>query len=50
MGGLRATKVRGFIATVFVMLLIVLLAAFGTAAAGMRIPILSTITDFFGFS
>lgn len=49
MGGLRATKVRQFIATVFVTVLIILMAAFGTMAAGVRVPILSIITDFFGF-
>ena len=49
MGGLRATKVRGFIAGTFAVMLIILMAAFGTMAAGIRVPILSIITDFFGF-
>ena len=49
MGGIRATKVRELIAAVFVIALIVLLAAFAAVAANIRVPILSTITDFLGF-
>lgn len=49
MGVIKATKVRGFIAAVFAVILIILMAAFGTAAAGIRVPLLSGITDFFGF-
>lgn len=41
-------KIRAFIAGVFAVVLVILLAAFGTAAVGIRVPILSSITDAFG--
>jgi len=48
MGGLRATKVRQFIATIFVIALIVVMVACGTAAAGIDLPILGDIAAMFG--
>lgn len=41
-------KVRGFIAGVFALVLVIVLASVGTAAMGMNIPVLSTIAGFFG--
>lgn len=41
-------KIRAFIAGVVAVVLVVLLAAFGTAALGIRVPLLSNITDAFG--
>lgn len=48
MAQLRMTKVRGFIAATFAIVLVVLLAAVATAALNIRVPILSTIADALG--
>jgi len=41
-------KVRGFVAGVFALLLVIVLASIGTAVLGMDIPVLNTIARFFG--
>lgn len=41
-------KIRGFIAAVFALILVILLASLGTAALGINVPGLSTIAAFFG--
>lgn len=48
MGKIRITKIREIIATVFVLTLVVVFAAFLAAYAGKDIPILRNITGFFG--
>ena len=46
---MRATKLREIVAAIGALILIVVLAAFAAAAMGKRIPVLSSITDMFGF-
>jgi hypothetical protein len=41
-------KIRGFIAGVFALLLVLVLASIGTAAMGIDVPVLSTIAGYFG--
>jgi hypothetical protein len=41
-------RVRGFIAGVVALILVIVFASIGTAALGMDIPVLSTIAEFFG--
>ena len=41
-------KIRGFIAAVFAIILVIGLASVGTAAMGIDVPGLSTIAGFFG--
>jgi hypothetical protein len=41
-------RVRGFIAGVFALILVIVLASVATAAMGMDVPVLSTIAGFFG--
>ena len=41
-------RIRGFIAGVFALVLVVVLASLGTAVMGMDVPVLSTIAEFFG--
>jgi hypothetical protein len=48
MAKMSFVKVRGFIAGVVALLLVLVLASIGTAALGMDIPVLSTIAGFFG--
>jgi hypothetical protein len=43
MAKLTMTKIRGFIAAVFALVLVVLLASAGTALLGMDLPVLGTI-------
>lgn len=45
---MKVTKVREFIATIFVIVLIIALAAGIALALGKRVPILSNITDMLG--
>ncbi len=45
---LSMVKIRGFIAGVVAIILIILLAAIGTAVMGIDVPGLSTIAEFFG--
>ena len=45
---IRTTQVRNFFGAVFAIVLIVLLAAVLFAVFGIRVPVLSGITDFFG--
>lgn len=48
MAGLKMHHIRSFIGGVVALVGVVLLAAFGAAALGIRLPILSMITDAFG--
>jgi len=41
-------KIRGFIAAVFALILVIVLASIGTAVMGINVPGLSTIAGFFG--
>lgn len=41
-------RVRGFVAAVFALVLVVVLVSVGTAALGIDLPVLSTIASFFG--
>lgn len=41
-------KIRGFIAAVFALILVIVLASIGTAVMGIDVPGLSTIAGFFG--
>ena len=41
-------KIRSFLAGVFALILVILLASFGTAILGIDLPVLSTIAAFFG--
>lgn len=43
MAKVTMTKVRGFIAGLFALVLVILLASAGTAIAGMDLPVLGTI-------
>ena len=45
---MKMTKIREFLAAVFVIILVILLAAGIAAAMGKRVPILSNITDMLG--
>lgn len=47
---MRITKVREFIATIFVLVLVVLLACGAAIAMGKRVPILSSLTDMLGLT
>ena len=49
MAGIQIHQIRSFIAGVVAVGLVIVLAAFGTAAVGIRLPILSNITDAVGF-
>ena len=49
MAKMSMTRVRSFIAAIFALVLVVVLAAFGAAALDMDIPLLSNITNAFGF-
>ncbi len=40
-------RVRGFVAAVFALILVVVLVSVATAALGMDLPVLSTIAGFF---
>lgn len=48
MAKLSMVRIRGFFAGVFALILVILLASFGTAILGMDVPVLSTIAGFFG--
>ena len=41
-------RIRGFIAGVFALILVIVLASLGTAVMGIDVPVLSTIAGFFG--
>lgn len=43
MAKISMTKIRGFLASVFAIILVILLASVGTAMLGMDIPVLSDI-------
>jgi len=43
-------RIRALIGGIVAIVALVLLAAFGTAAVGIRLPILSNITDAAGFT
>lgn len=45
---MKMTRIREFLAAVFVMILVIVLAAGIAAAMGKRVPILSSITDLLG--
>jgi len=45
---MKVTRIREFIATIFVIVLIIALAAGIALALGKRVPILSNITDMLG--
>ncbi len=49
MAGIKMHQIRSFLAGVIAVGLVIVLAAFGTAAVGIRLPILSNVTDAFGF-
>ena len=46
---MKITRVRDVIASTVALILVVLLAAFGALALGIRVPILSSITGLFGY-
>lgn len=46
----KMVQIRGFIAGVFALVLVVVLVAFGAAAMDIRLPLLSAITDAVGFT
>ena len=48
MAKLSMVRIRGFLASVFALLLVIVLASVGTAVLGMDVPVLSTIAGFFG--
>ncbi len=48
MAKLSMTRIRGFLAGVFALILVVILASLGTAVLGIDLPVLSTIAGFFG--
>lgn len=48
MAKITMTKVRGFIAGLFALVLVILLASAGTAVAGMDLPVLGTIARTIG--
>ncbi|MCH8204862.1 MAG: hypothetical protein IID09_06830 [Candidatus Hydrogenedentes bacterium] len=48
MAKLSMVRIRGFLAGVFALLLVIVLASVGTAVLGMDVPVLSTIAGFFG--
>jgi hypothetical protein len=43
MAKMTMTKIRGFLAAVFALILVIVLASVGTAALGMDLPILGTV-------
>ena len=45
---MKMTKIREFLAAVFAIILVIVLAAGIAAAMGKRVPILSNITDVLG--
>lgn len=49
MAGLAMTKIRAFIAGVVAVVLLVVFAAFTARVLGWHVPILTAITDRFGF-
>ena len=48
MAKLSMVRIRGFIAGVFALILVIVLASVGTAVMGIDLPVLSTIAGFFG--
>ncbi len=48
MAKLSMVRIRSFIAGVVALILVIVLAALGTAALGIDVPVLSTIAGFFG--
>jgi len=48
MAKVTMTKIRGFLAAVFGLVLVILLASAGTAALGMDLPVLGTIARTMG--
>lgn len=48
MAKVSMVRIREFLAGVFALILVVILAAVGTAVLGMDVPVLSTIAGFFG--
>lgn len=48
MAKMSMVRIRGFFGTVFVLVLVILLASIGSAIMGMDVPVLSTIAAFFG--
>jgi hypothetical protein len=45
---MTVTRIRGFVAGVFALVLVVLLASLGTAVMGMDLPVLGTIARTIG--
>lgn len=48
MAKLSMVRVRGFIAGIVAIVLVIVLASIATAALGIDVPVLSTIAGFFG--